>query len=177
MEFPYRPELVDEAGRYFDEVVGKIQAADFRIVRVPERKVCKECDLRSLCAAEGIFEAFRRGSRWPSSRKRSKPDGSRRLVRQADRDHRTELVWPGKYDENGKRREVERVSLPFQVIERVNESRATREARESGDPRSSTSGRATKARPSRRAGGTSSSGATTCSSCPACSSSSPGRST
>lgn len=42
---------------------------------------------------------------------------------------RTELVWPGKYDENGQRREVERVTLPFQVIERVNESRATREAR------------------------------------------------
>jgi adenine-specific DNA-methyltransferase len=42
---------------------------------------------------------------------------------------RTELVWPGKYDESGKRREVERVSLPFQVIERVNESRATREVR------------------------------------------------
>lgn len=41
---------------------------------------------------------------------------------------RTELVWPGKYDESGKRREVERVNLPFQVIERVNESRATREA-------------------------------------------------
>lgn len=43
---------------------------------------------------------------------------------------RTELVWPGKYDENGKRREVDRVSLPFQVIERVNESRATRKATE-----------------------------------------------
>lgn len=42
--------------------------------------------------------------------------------------NKTELVWPGKYDENGNRREVERVSLPFQVIERVNESRATREA-------------------------------------------------
>src|SRR6266542_2875918 len=42
---------------------------------------------------------------------------------------RTELVWPGKYDGYGQRREVERVSLPFQVIERVNESRATREAR------------------------------------------------
>lgn len=41
--------------------------------------------------------------------------------------NRTELVWPGKYDENGKRREVDRLSLPFQVIERVNESRATRE--------------------------------------------------
>jgi len=41
---------------------------------------------------------------------------------------KTELVWPGKYDENGQRREVERVNLPFQVIETVNETRATREA-------------------------------------------------
>src|SRR5690349_10437177 len=41
---------------------------------------------------------------------------------------RTELVWPGKYDADGKRRDVPRVNLPFQVIERVNESRASREA-------------------------------------------------
>lgn len=41
---------------------------------------------------------------------------------------RTELVWPGKYNPNGERREVPRVSLPFQVIESVNESRASREA-------------------------------------------------
>ena len=41
--------------------------------------------------------------------------------------NRTELVWPNKYDENGKRRETDRISLPFQVIERINESRATRE--------------------------------------------------
>ena len=40
---------------------------------------------------------------------------------------KTELVWPGKYDEDGSRREVARVNLPFQVIETVNESRATRE--------------------------------------------------
>lgn len=40
---------------------------------------------------------------------------------------RTELVWPGKYDEDGNRVEPDRVNLPFQVIERVNESRATRE--------------------------------------------------
>jgi len=39
-----------------------------------------------------------------------------------------ELVWPGKYNEDGTRREVPRVCLPFQVIETVNESRATREA-------------------------------------------------
>lgn len=42
---------------------------------------------------------------------------------------KTELVWPGKYDDDGKLKEVPRVSLPFQVIETVNESRATREAK------------------------------------------------
>src|SRR5438128_1712525 len=41
---------------------------------------------------------------------------------------KTELVWPGKYNEDGTRQEVPRVSLPFQVIETINESRATREA-------------------------------------------------
>ena len=40
---------------------------------------------------------------------------------------KTELVWPGKYDEDGTLKEVPRVGLPFQVIETVNESRATRE--------------------------------------------------
>ena len=34
---------------------------------------------------------------------------------------RTELVWPGK------RTQVERIALPFQVVETVNQSRATRE--------------------------------------------------
>jgi hypothetical protein len=42
---------------------------------------------------------------------------------------KTELVWPGKYNEDGTLKEVPRVSLPFQVIETINESRATREAR------------------------------------------------
>src|SRR5438105_15770137 len=45
---------------------------------------------------------------------------------------KTELVWPGKYDEDGTRKEVPRVSLPFQVIETVNESRATREVKKDG---------------------------------------------
>jgi len=40
---------------------------------------------------------------------------------------RTELVWPGKYDEDGNLVPPRRVNLPFQVIERVNETRATRE--------------------------------------------------
>jgi len=41
---------------------------------------------------------------------------------------KTELVWPGKYNEDGTLKEVSRVNLPLQVIETVNESRATREA-------------------------------------------------
>ena len=41
---------------------------------------------------------------------------------------KTELVWPGKYNEDGARKEVERVNLPFQVIETINETRGTREA-------------------------------------------------
>ena len=32
MEFPYRPELVEEAGRHFDAVVAKITAKDFRVI-------------------------------------------------------------------------------------------------------------------------------------------------
>ena len=43
---------------------------------------------------------------------------------------RTELVWPGKYDEDGNLVAPRRVSLPFQVIERVSETRATRQQRE-----------------------------------------------
>lgn len=39
---------------------------------------------------------------------------------------RTELVWPGKYDETGERVAPPRVALPFQTIETINESRATR---------------------------------------------------
>jgi len=45
-----------------------------------------------------------------------------------------ELVWPGKYNDDGALKEVPRVSLPFQVIERINESRATREARKDRGP-------------------------------------------
>ena len=45
---------------------------------------------------------------------------------------KTELVWPGKYNEDGTRNEIPRLNLPFQVIECINESRATREANKGG---------------------------------------------
>ncbi|MCB1144291.1 MAG: hypothetical protein H7A24_17405 [Leptospiraceae bacterium] len=41
---------------------------------------------------------------------------------------KTELVWPGKYNEYGLLHEPSRVNLPFQVIERIGESRATKES-------------------------------------------------
>ena len=36
---------------------------------------------------------------------------------------KTELLWPGKYNEDGSLRDVPHVNLPFQIIETVNESR------------------------------------------------------
>ena len=50
---------------------------------------------------------------------------------------KTELVWPGKYNEDGTLKEVPRVNLPFQVIETVNESRATHEAKKHGGKQAS----------------------------------------
>lgn len=42
---------------------------------------------------------------------------------------KTELVRPGKYNDDGTLKEVPRVNLPFQIIETINESRATRETK------------------------------------------------
>jgi DNA helicase-2/ATP-dependent DNA helicase PcrA len=54
MELPYRPEKIEAAGKRFDRVVSRIQARDYSVIRTPESKVCKECDLRPFCAAEGV---------------------------------------------------------------------------------------------------------------------------
>ena len=64
MEMPYKPEKVDGAGRRFDAVVAKIHARDYRISHVPERKVCKECDLRSLCETDGTRSPDVNGRMW-----------------------------------------------------------------------------------------------------------------
>lgn len=61
MQFNYRPELVDEAGQLFDNVVMKILEKDFRITKIPEKKICKECDIRMLCHAEGVISQEARG--------------------------------------------------------------------------------------------------------------------
>jgi DNA helicase II / ATP-dependent DNA helicase PcrA len=58
MELAYRPELVDEAGRQFDETVARIQAGEFAVVTPPERSICKECDLKLLCSADRLIQPF-----------------------------------------------------------------------------------------------------------------------
>jgi DNA helicase-2/ATP-dependent DNA helicase PcrA len=55
MILPYDPARVEEAGRHFDAVVRRIQTKDFTIKKPPEPGICKECDLRLLCHAEGII--------------------------------------------------------------------------------------------------------------------------
>jgi len=56
MEIPYSQDKVEGAGKRFDAVVGKIKARDFRILNLPEKKVCKECDLKRFCATDGILK-------------------------------------------------------------------------------------------------------------------------
>ena len=55
MALPYRPERVDEAGRHFDATVGRIRAGEFSVTTPPEAAICRECDLRALCRAEGVI--------------------------------------------------------------------------------------------------------------------------
>jgi DNA helicase-2/ATP-dependent DNA helicase PcrA len=61
MVLPYDPTRVEEAGRHFDETVRRIQAREFSMEDPPEAGICKECDLRMLCHAEGIISREARG--------------------------------------------------------------------------------------------------------------------
>jgi DNA helicase II / ATP-dependent DNA helicase PcrA len=55
MVLPYDPARVDEAGRYFDETVRRIEEHEFAVKTPPESGICKECDLRMLCQADGVI--------------------------------------------------------------------------------------------------------------------------
>jgi DNA helicase II / ATP-dependent DNA helicase PcrA len=56
MVLPYDPKRVEDAGLHFDETVRRIQAREFAVNTPPEAAICKECDLRMLCSAEGILK-------------------------------------------------------------------------------------------------------------------------
>jgi len=55
MVLPYVPSRVEEAGRHFDESVRRIEAWEFSVTTPPEAAICKECDLRSMCSADGTL--------------------------------------------------------------------------------------------------------------------------
>ena len=61
MVLPNDPRRVEEAGRHFDDTVCRIQAQEFEVKTPPETAICKECDLRMLCHAEGIITREARG--------------------------------------------------------------------------------------------------------------------
>jgi DNA helicase-2/ATP-dependent DNA helicase PcrA len=67
MTLPYDPARVEEAGLHFDETVRRIQAREFAVTTPPEAAICKECDLRMLCHAEGILGASASGQSGRSS--------------------------------------------------------------------------------------------------------------
>lgn len=56
MEFPYDRDMVQEADRYFDAVIRKIQTKAFVVAKVPEAAICKECDFSRYCASDGLFK-------------------------------------------------------------------------------------------------------------------------
>ena len=55
MVLPYRADRVDAAGKHFDATVRRIQAGEFAVTVPPEPRICGECDLRTLCRAEGVI--------------------------------------------------------------------------------------------------------------------------
>jgi DNA helicase-2/ATP-dependent DNA helicase PcrA len=61
MVLPYDPKRVEEAGLHFDETVRRIQAREFAVTTPPEAAICKECDLKMLCHAEGLISREARG--------------------------------------------------------------------------------------------------------------------
>ena len=61
MVLPYEPRRVEEAGLHFDDTVRRIQAREFAVRTPPEAAICKECDLKVLCHAEGIISREARG--------------------------------------------------------------------------------------------------------------------
>jgi len=57
MELRYSEKDVEEAGRYFEEVVKKIKTENFKVINPPDtEKVCKECDFRFYCSENSIIK-------------------------------------------------------------------------------------------------------------------------
>jgi DNA helicase-2/ATP-dependent DNA helicase PcrA len=54
-EINYSPWKLDAVGAYFDDVVKRIKAKEFAVKKVPDKKVCRQCDFRFYCAQKKVF--------------------------------------------------------------------------------------------------------------------------
>jgi len=61
MVFKYDSSMVASAVKEFDKIVAKILNKDFNIVKIPEKKYCRECDLRRYCIKDGILKGVQDG--------------------------------------------------------------------------------------------------------------------
>ena len=55
VEFQVDEGEIQKSGDHFDAIVTAIQNKDFRVMKVPEMKVCRECDFRTYCDSQGTI--------------------------------------------------------------------------------------------------------------------------
>jgi ATP-dependent DNA helicase UvrD/PcrA len=46
---------IQSSVNYFDSIVEMIKKKDFEVKKIPDLKVCRECDFRTYCSNEGII--------------------------------------------------------------------------------------------------------------------------
>ena len=56
VEFQVDEGEIQKSGDHFDAIVTAIQNKDFRVMKVPEMKVCRECDFRTYCDSQGTID-------------------------------------------------------------------------------------------------------------------------
>ena len=133
---------VDRRRRALQQALSKSRAAtvELLLAKVPERRVKGICERlgvpstgRKATLIQRLVDGNAPAKRAAPAQPDTEPPAQAPTIAPAKISvTKTELVWPGKYNEDGTLREVPRVSLPFQVIETVNESRATRDAKATG---------------------------------------------
>jgi len=135
LEFLYEPQVKEICELMGITSAGRRKALVHKLLRCQNMTTGERTRAPSRAASPKIRTMARKESTNMSEDHTSNAGATEQPVRLPEpppgmmRVNKTELVWPGKYHEDGTLKEAARVSLPFQVIETVNESRATREAK------------------------------------------------
>jgi DNA helicase II / ATP-dependent DNA helicase PcrA len=56
MEIPFNSDSINSVEKYFDYIINDIQNKDFKIRKIPEFKICNECDIKNYCVAKGTIK-------------------------------------------------------------------------------------------------------------------------